>query len=200
MPSNRIPLIFLTDLRLKTFQRDRRYFYIVSISGVIVKLKKNDRPLSGILKNRYIKSIVKNVHRGKRALFNDRTLPESMLRMYADTFLKLYDSGIKPDEEKWAGQFRAEAEDTPERRILMDILSQLIKLRAAAHSLSPSLVISKREINRMKADDDYFCGFLEEGWRKEVLGPDLLGWIKKRNPVDAEINGMTCVLTMQDRP
>jgi ribonuclease D len=83
--------------------------------------------------------------------------------------------------------------------VVIEMLHQLIKMKAAHRTVSPNLIISKKDINKMKSDPDYFPEIVGTGWRRELLGKDLLEWIKKRNTIDTRIDGLTCHLTMRKK-
>ncbi|MCP5053257.1 MAG: hypothetical protein GY940_39190 [bacterium] len=192
------PVDYFSGLSLKNLSKKQKVFLLRLHHWRRQEARKINRPLGGVLKTRYIKSIVKSVAAGKEALLSDRTLPDGMLHRLWSTFHRLYHREIDAHEKQQLAQLPVEENDTPHHRIMMEMLHQLIKLKAAVHSISPALIISKKEINKMKADPGYHATELQEGWRRHVLGGDLLQWIIKRNPIDAVIEGSNCILTMRE--
>jgi hypothetical protein len=48
------------------------------------------------------------------------------------------------------------------------------------------LILSRTELNKMKLDAKYFPEFLENGWRRELLGDAIIKWLKDRKGLSME--------------
>jgi ribonuclease D len=191
------PLDYFSTLPMRNLSRKQKVFLIRLHRWRRGEAEKSDRPLNEVLKTRYLKTIAKIIRGGKSALLKDRTLPNSMVSRRGAVFCQLYEQEVTGEEKALLAQLPVEEHEDPRHRVMMEMLHQLIKMKAAEHSLSPSLVLSKKELNKMKNDNHYFPARLEQGWRKTLLGGELLQWLKNRNLIDVRIDGNTCVLTMR---
>ncbi len=184
------------DLPLRNLSKKQKIFLIRLHQWRHDEAAKTNCPLNDVLKTRHISTITKSIKSGKEALLNDRTLPDHILHQYWPHFHQLYHQEITEIEQCLLENLPPQEEGTPHAQVMMELLFQLVKMKAVKYYISPALLLPRREMNKMKADDKYFPDFLENGWRKELLGPDLLLWLKKRKRIDAEMDGYTCILKM----
>jgi hypothetical protein len=55
------------------------------------------------------------------------------------------------------------------------------------YEVSSNLIVNRADLNQMKLEPNYFPDYFEEGWRRELLGDDLLSWLKNRSPLSVEM-------------
>ncbi|MGE5341405.1 MAG: ribonuclease D [Candidatus Omnitrophota bacterium] len=163
-----------------------------------IEAQKRNCPLNQVLKTQFINSIAKNMEAGKTVLLKDRTIPHAVVNQLWPMLERLYNNKITYSEREMLKHVPKEENGDAEVSIAMDMLYQVIKLKAVERGISPYMVISRREMSKMKNDRDYYPAALDCGWRRELLGDDLLEWLKKRNPIDIRFKNDTCTLTMQD--
>jgi ribonuclease D len=192
------PIDYYNNLPLRNLSKKQKLFLIRLHNWRKKEARHTNRPTTGIIKTRFLKTIVKGIAGGKNALFSDRTLPQGILKQNWHYFQQLYQQEASSEEQELLIQLPDEQYIPPDRQVVSEMLHQLIKMKAAHRSVSPNLIIPKKDINKMKSDPHYFPTFLEQGWRKKLLGQGLLEWIKKRNTIDAQMDGHTCILTMQE--
>jgi ribonuclease D len=192
------PVSYYCKLPMRNLSKRQKIFMVRLHQWRSQKAQSANCPLNEVLKSRYITTIVKNFTFGKKALLQDRTLPDTMLHRNWSVFQRLYHESISIREETLLDQLPDEGSESVQLQLVMDQLHLLIKMKASARSVSPSLVAPKKEINKMKEDRNYFPPWLGEGWRKELLGEDLMEWLKKRNAIDTSIEDNTCKLVMRD--
>jgi len=159
--------------------------------------KRRNCPLNQVLKTRLINTIVRGISGGKSMLQKDRTVPENILNQHWALFKRLYNRRITPKERSILNQLPKEENGDPHLSVLMDILYQVIRMKAVEHGISPNLILSRKERSKMKTDNHFCPDSLRSGWRKQVLGNDLLEWIKKRNPIDIVFENNACKITMR---
>ena len=47
--------------------------------------------------------------------------------------------------------------------------------------------LCKYKLNQMKLEPNLFPSYFENGWRRELLGDDLISWLKNRSPLNVEM-------------
>jgi ribonuclease D len=192
-------LTYLYSISMRGLNRQQKAFLLRLHRWRYEEAARRNCPLSHVLKTWLLNTIVRNVKGGKPALLKDRTIPDGIVHHYWPMFDRFYSKKPDANERELMTRVQREENDDHHRTIVMDMLYPLIKLKALDQGISPNLVLSKREMNKMKADRYYYPPGLNGGWRRELLGPDLLQWLKKRNPIDITVENNTCILKMQKR-
>jgi ribonuclease D len=190
---------FLNGLSTRGLNRQQKIFLLRLHRWRYEEARKRNCPLSQVLKTWLLNTIVRGIKAGKPSLIKDRTIPNRIVNQHWKTFERLYSKKINSQERLLLERLPREENGAPYQTIAVDILYQVIKLKAIEHRISPNFVLSRKELNKIKTDRGYCPRLLDEGWRKKLLGSDLIQWIKKRNPIDITIKGDTCTLTMRDR-
>lgn len=193
---SRNPAEGFAELPLRNLTKKQKIFLIRLHQWRHDEAAKSNCPLNDILKTRHITTITKSIKAGKEALLNDRTLPDHILHQYWPHFDQLYHQEISDHEHTLLENLPPPDDCSPQTQVMMELLFHLVKMKAVQHTVSPTLLLPRREINKMKAESSYFPYFLENGWRKEMLGSDLILWLKKRKHIEAVMDGYTCILKM----
>lgn len=183
---------------MRRLTRQQKVFLIRLHQWRQIEARKRNCPLNFVLKSQFIKSIVKNVSAGKPALLKDRTLPAGVVHQYWPVMDKLYHEEITPIELDIINRIPRDESCDPYLSFAMDMLYQVIKMKAAEQGISPYMVISRKEMSKMKIEKDYYPINLDKGWRRELLGEDLIYWIKQRKPIDIFFQKDTCILKMKE--
>lgn len=191
------PDSYYGKLPMRNLSKKQKIFMVRLHQWRTKKAQSNNCPLNEVLKSRYITTIVKNFTMGKKALLRDRTLPDNMLHQNWSVFQRLYHESITVREESILERLPDESSDDIQSQLLLDQLHLLIKMKSAEHKVSPSLVMPRKEINKLKDDPTYFPDWLESGWRKELLGDDLLRWLSRRKSIEVDMQGDICKLVMK---
>jgi len=163
-----------------------------------VEAKKRNCPVNAVLKTQYLNIIIKGITLGKAHLIQDRTIPNFLINNLWPIFEELYERKVSTVERELLKQIPRDDTGDPDISIALDMLYMVMKLKAVERGISPNLVISRKELGKMKNDRYYYPSFLDSGWRKELLGESLLEWLRRRNPIDIRFHINTCTLTMAD--
>ncbi|MCP4156367.1 MAG: hypothetical protein GY757_52125 [bacterium] len=151
-----------------------------------------------IMKTWVLNTIVQKIASDESALLKDRTLPARFLRKNLDTFKKLYKKKVSPHEQELIDRIPEASTISPRNELLTDMLHQLIKYKGLERKVSPKLIIPGKEVQRMKADKEYFPPSLSGGWREDMLGRNLVKLIKNRKDFDIIIKKDKYTLRMKD--
>lgn len=65
---------------------------------------------------------------------------------------------------------------TPEQEALLDVLTAVVRLRAAQHTLNANVLASRKDLEQLM-DDPEHCRLLQ-GWRKSLVGEELAALIQ----------------------
>jgi len=137
-----------------------------------------------ILQKKLISPIVKAMGAGRSALSGNRRIPERIGQRYADTFFKMYEAEPTDAEREILKRIPQENEEDLEKNIMTEMLHLIIHKKSMQADMSINLVMPRRIIRNMKQDPDFFEPILEDTWRKEFLGENLLEWLKNRNNLE----------------
>jgi ribonuclease D len=138
-------------------------------------------PEKKVLSPDTVKAIVQIISSGQKNFENDRRIPNPSIHKNWPVFSDLFKRSISKKEQALLALLPAKPVENSRRDILMDMLHLIIKYKAVEKKIAPELLISRKEISRMKTEKDYFPEFLNKGWRKDLLGTDLVRWLKRRD-------------------
>ncbi|NJN78414.1 MAG: hypothetical protein HC803_08865 [Saprospiraceae bacterium] len=131
--------------------------------------------------------IAKNIGVGKKALESHRIIPNWVTTKYWDTFADLYQQSESSEEVAIVKKYSNPIRSNMQRSLTMDLLLSLLKYKAMEYEVSSNLIVNRSDLNRMKLEPNYFPDYFEDGWRRELLGDDLLSWLKNRSPLNVEM-------------
>lgn len=181
------PLDFLSAAQLNQMSHREQIFLMRMHMWRQLEAEKENRPVTTILKTRILNTIVQKMPRGEGALLKDRTLPSRLIRQNLDTFKQLYRRRVAPHEQELLDRIPSTTGISPRMAILVDMMHQVVKHKALSNKVSPKLIISSKELNLMKTSKNYMPPLLQKGWRKELLGPELLALLANRGEYEIEV-------------
>ncbi|MFT4752827.1 MAG: ribonuclease D [Salibacteraceae bacterium] len=142
--------------------------------------EKKNKPKERVLQKKLISHIVKGVKGGKSNLHNNRLIPPHIIDKDGGTFVSLYTQEESPEEKKVLDLISNHVPIKPRIDAVMDILYLGIKIICSENRIAPELVIDRSRFKQMKWDLPYFDESLDTGWRKELLGDNVINGIKNR--------------------
>ena len=86
--------------------------------------------------------------------------------------------------------------ENPEREWTMELLYHFVKKQCIEHEISAALLLPKGDFNRLKSGSEDFDKSLLVGWRAELMGAELVEWMKKGGKVKVKWEDGYCKLTM----
>ncbi len=193
------PLDFLNTALVGKLTRQERVFLMRLHLWRHLEAEKENRPVTQILKTGVLNTIVQKISTGESGLLKDRTLPTRFIRENLDTFKRLYHKRISPHERELLDMVPEVEETSSRSALLMDMLHQLIKYRGQQNGVSSKLIISGKELQQMKSDVNYLPPGFKDGWRKELLGKNLLALMQNRDVFDITIKKKKFILSVRKR-
>ena len=152
-----------------------------------------------ILPSKLITPIVKNMNSGKNALLKDRRLPTNTISRHWDTFNGLFNLKITEEDRAILNSIPAQRESPdPMENTMLEMLYSIVEYICQNNQVDPTLVLSRTNFKLMKAEPSYFDEAIAEGWRADLLGKDLLLWLRKRKQLIIEMVDGKCVIRMED--
>ncbi len=191
------PLDFLNGGQVHQLTRQQKVFLLRMHLWRHLEAEKENRPVTQVLKTWVLNTIVQKIGSDDSALLKDRTLPSRFLRQNINTFKRLYRDKISPHEQELLQRIPEASSISPQIELLTDIFHQVIKYKGLTHKVSPKIIIPGKELQRMKADRNYFPTSLSQGWRQELLGKDFGKLLAKRDVFDISIKKNRFILTLK---
>lgn len=152
-----------------------------------------------ILPAKYIGAIVRNMKSGKGALLNHRRLPNRLIEQNWIEFNNLYQEKVSEEEREVLKKIPKELKDDNLRDdTLMEMLYLVIKYTCQAKKVAPDMVLSRSTFKKMKADHEFIDERLVSGWRKTLLGEQVIQFLQQRDRLDLIVNDEQCSLKIKE--
>jgi len=177
---------FLANNLLSKINIKEKLFLMRLYQWRIESAESKNKPKERILQKKLISHIVKGVKGGKKNLYHNRLIPPHIIDKDGDTFMKLYAQEKTEEEQEVLNMIARNVPVKPRIDAVMDILYLGIKIICSQNKVAPELVIDRSRFKRMKWDLEYFDTSLDEGWRKKLLGQNVLNSIKNRTKLKVD--------------
>ena len=142
----------------------------------------SDRPRNWLCRDDVLIDLARLQPDSLAELSHIRGLPEKLLQREGHTLLELIRQGK---------QMEIEAEDhtRPQKlglaqQAVVDVLMALINLRAEEQGISPASLAARKDVEKLVAGDD--DSKLLHGWRRAMIGEDLLAMLQGRRSLHME--------------
>jgi len=136
--------------------------------------KQEDRPRNWLLKDDTMIDLARLQPKDPETLQTARGVPERTMRRYQKELSALIAEAARRPPVK-AEKGAKPARKTPEREALIDALNAVVRLRAAEHSLNPSLLASKKDLEQLVTGNDR--NRMRQGWRYHIVGKELMAML-----------------------
>jgi ribonuclease D len=153
-------------------------------------------PREQVLQSRFVSTVLRATKDGPGAFRANRTLPENVWKKHIETWQELWRRKADDAEREFLESLPKPAPENPEREWTMELLYHFVKKQCIEHEISAALLLPKGDFNRLKAGSDDFDHDLLSGWRAELLGAELVDWLKKGKKIKLEWEKGACKLTM----
>jgi ribonuclease D len=137
-----------------------------------------------VLPAKFIGAFVRNMKSGKGALLNHRRVPDKIIENNWDIFIELYRRTITEKEIVLLNQIPPSPQENPSHDDMMEIMYLIIKYNCHKKNIAPDLVINRSNFKKMKADFNYFDEKLAEGWRLDMIGEQMIHWLRNRENLE----------------
>ena len=179
---------FLANSLLPKIKTPEKLFLMRLYKWRIELAESKNKPKERILQKKLISHIVKGIKGGKKSLHNNRLIPPHIIDKDGHTFVRLYEQAQSQEETEVLNSISKHVPIKPRIDAVMDILYLGMKIICSQNKIAPELVIDRPRFKRMKWDLPYFDESLAQGWRKELLGENVLNSIRNRNKLKVDTN------------
>lgn len=153
-------------------------------------------PREQVLQSRFVSTVLRATKDGPGAFRANRTLPENVWKKNLDVWQELWHTKPNDEEKEFLASLPKPVPENPEREWTMELLYHFVKKQCLEHEISAALLLPKGDFNRLKAGSDDFDDELLGGWRAELLGAELVAWLKKGGKITLDWGEGYCKLTM----
>ena len=153
-------------------------------------------PRETVLQSRYISTVIRATKGGPNAFKSNRTMHEGVWKKHLDAWQELWKAPATDDEKNVLSGLAKPAPEDPEREWTMELLYHLVKKQCIEHEISAALLLPRGDFNRLKSGSDDFDHSMLDGWRAELMGKELVEWLKKGSKVTIEWAESECRLKM----
>jgi ribonuclease D len=152
-------------------------------------------PKEHSLPAKHISAIVRSMKDGKRSLQNNRTVPDHVWLKHFSAWQVMYEAPTTELEHEILSSLPPEPAENPEKEWFLDLMYHLIKKRGVETGVSAALLLSRTDFNKMKTGE--MEDSLLNGWRGQVLGPELVHWLRKQGKISVTWEDHACILRMK---
>ncbi|MCC7465769.1 MAG: ribonuclease D [Saprospiraceae bacterium] len=153
-------------------------------------------PKETVLQSRHISTVMRATKGGPNAFKSNRTMPEGVWKKYLETWQELWKAPATDAEKEVLNAIPKPLPEDPEREWTMELLYHFVKKQCLEHEISAALLLPKGDFNRLKAGSDDFDHDLLHGWRAELMGAELVSWMKKGGRIKVRWGDGECHLSM----
>ena len=137
--------------------------------------QQENRPRNWLVRDDALLDIARQMPASRKDLEHMRGLNERLVRRYGDTLLTLIaEARTAKPEPLPAGGSPVRLDHGQEA--LVDALTAVVRLRAAEQQLNPSVLASRKDLERLAAGQRDLA--LLRGWKKALIGEDLCAMIE----------------------
>jgi ribonuclease D len=153
-------------------------------------------PRESVLQSRHISTVLRSTKGGPNAFKSNRTMSEGVWKRNLDAWQELWKAPATDAERAVLDAVPRPAPEDPEREWTMELLYHFVKKQCLEHEISAALLFPKGDFNRLKAGSEDFDHALLNGWRAELMGAELVNWMKNGGKVQMEWADGVCKLKM----
>lgn len=147
--------------------------------------RQQDCPRNWLIKDELLLELSKRRPRTTEELKRIRGLDEKIVKRHGPALLQRLHVTPPSDQVRLPTRTKS-ARDTPELEALLDILTAVVRLRAAEHSINPSILASRKHLREFI--DSPSTTPLASGWRKALVGDDLAAMVDGRKSLTVTRN------------
>lgn len=140
-----------------------------------------------ILPAKHIAPIVRGVAAGLDGLRHNRRLPDKIVQQHGRSFMQLFQDPATPEELDLLSRIETDEEVDPMEEILQEILYLLIRYKCLESGITPSFVMPKSALRKLKNGMDDLSENLEHGWRRKLLGEDIFHWMRNYDRLEMAV-------------
>lgn len=133
-----------------------------------------------VLPKKNIGTITRSLQMGINGLKQNRRISDRFISRYGAAILNLYEQRITEEEQKVLKEIKTPREIEPKEDICLELLYNFVQHRCLEQQVAPDLVLSRGAFKLMKYDPTYVEPTIQSGWRRQILGEELMNCFKNR--------------------
>lgn len=181
-----------TNLNMK-----EKVFFLRLIQWRIGLAQELNQSKNMVLDTKIMYEVIRSMSSGKAALKSHRIIPNWLISRHWEAFSKLYQDPHTEEERAIVKEYSNPIRTNLQRSLTIDLLTAVLKYKAMEHNIASTIIVSRADLNRMKQLPDYFPAYLENGWRKQILGLAFIQWLKERKQLTIDMQDDKCVIRMK---
>ncbi len=143
-------------------------------------------PKEQVLQSRYVSAILRALKDGSGAVRANRTLPENAWKKYQPEWQALWKAPAEAHETELINGLPGAPPDNPELEWHYELLYHFVKKQCLDNEISAALLFPRGDFNKLKSGHPDFDASILDGWRANLLGPELVQWLKSGKPLQIE--------------
>ena len=140
-----------------------------------------------ILPSKLIGHIVKGMRSGKKALKDNRRLPNNIIEQQWETFQGFYQADVTQEERDALKKLKKNRDEDPKTDLLYEILYSVIKYKCLEEDVAASIAFPRGDLKKIKENPLHAEHLFGKGWRQEFFGKTFTDWLKHFGKLDIEI-------------
>lgn len=186
---------------VKSLKYKERLFLLRLLAWRRAQAEKKNYSKEMILPGKMISHIVRSVSAGKDALKKNRRIPDRITDRHGGKFMEMYQREITAEEKEVLSRLpkKGKREMSNGDNIIRDLLYLLFQHKAQSKGVSPSLVMPKNMLDKMKAEPELRSLITGPGWRRELLGDTFAHWINNIDRLGLDIEGGKIILNVKGK-
>ncbi|MBL7826935.1 MAG: ribonuclease D [Saprospiraceae bacterium] len=154
-------------------------------------------PKETVLQSRHITTVLRATKGGPNAFKSNRTMHEGVWKKHLEAWQELWKAPATDQEKEILSGIPRPLPEEPEREWTMELLYHFVKKQCLEHEISAALLFPRPDFNRLKSGSDTFDHMFLDGWRAELMGANLVEWLKTGGNISIGWNQNECVLSME---
>jgi len=154
-------------------------------------------PKETVLQSRHITTVLRATKDGPNAFRSNRTLSEGVWKKFLPEWQELQKQKATPEETAFLEALPKPAPEDPQYEWTMELLYHFVKKQCIEEEISAALLLPKGDFNRLKSHSPDFDPSMLNGWRAQLLGPNLVDWLLNGGKVAMEWRENGCFLSMK---
>jgi ribonuclease D len=143
-------------------------------------------PKEQVLQSRYVSAILRALKDGSGAVRANRTLPENAWKKYQPEWQALWKAPAEARETELINGLPGAPPDNPELEWHYELLYHFVKKQCLDNEISAALLFPRGDFNKLKSGHPDFDASILDGWRANLLGPELVQWLKSGKPLQID--------------
>jgi len=177
-------------------KKRERIVYLKILDWRLGQAIKSNKPKEAIIPVKTINVLARMHHLKLEHLRDDRRINPRVFDVYKNKILNYIEQSNGEYEAKLEALNISDHRLEKPEDYNIDLMFELVKLRAKKMNVAPEIVLTKKKVRQILEGKLKEPFEHESGWRKEMLGPKLLQWIKDPTSmnVDFEEEGQRFII------